>query len=167
MPFSFQEVAANMIEKISRDLILLAEHTPADRLTWQLKGDSGAGRTILDQLTECAFANRKWTFILREGAYRNLTAEERETLFPSENLESVVTLLRQTTADLAETIRALPDPFIAQEWPLEWSPKVTRTIAEACLHPYWNMAYHEGQISFIQTLYGDQQEYTDGGPFGE
>ena len=32
---------------------------------------------------------------------------------------------------------------------------------------YWNMAYHEGQISYVQTLYGDQEEHADSGPFGE
>jgi uncharacterized damage-inducible protein DinB len=168
MNVSFQEIAAGMIEKISRDLQILAENTPADRLNWQPSGDGGEGRTILDQLVECAFANRKWTLILREGAYRTLTPTERAEMEPPEpTLELALTLLRQTTAELAATIRALPDEFVAQRWTLEWNTKVTRTVAEACLHPYWNMAYHEGQISYIQTLYGDQEEHTDGGPFGE
>jgi len=162
---SFQEVAAGMIEKISRDLITLAEATPADRLTWQ---PLGQGRTILDQLIECSIANTKWTKILNAREHVTLTPEERAAVIADpETLENVVAQLRATTATLAETIRGLPDDLVATAWPLPWNPAVTRTVAEACLHPYWNMAYHEGQISYVQTLYGDQEEYTDGGPFGE
>jgi uncharacterized damage-inducible protein DinB len=162
---SFQEVAAGMIEKISRDLALLANATPDDKLIWQPMGE---GRTILNQLTECAFANRKWTLILQEGAYRTLTEAERAALsVEPENRDNVLRLLQETTEELTATIRALPDEMVATEWPLEWNRTVTRTVAEACLHAYWNMAYHEGQISYIQTLYGDQEEHTDGGPFGE
>jgi hypothetical protein len=29
------------------------------------------------------------------------------------------------------------------------------------------MAYHHGQISYIQTMYGDVEEHCDAGPFGE
>jgi uncharacterized damage-inducible protein DinB len=154
-----------MIEKISRDLVLLAQATPTDKLTWQPMGE---GRSILNQLIECAFANRKWTLILREGAYRTLTDAERASLkVEPETCDNALRLLQKTTVELTATIRALPDEVMGGTWPLEWSPSVTRTVAEACFHAYWNMAYHEGQISYIQTLYGDQEEHTDGGPFGE
>jgi hypothetical protein len=162
---SFQEVAAGMIEKISRDLISLAEATPVDKLTWQPMSE---GRTILDQLIECSIANAKWTKILNTREHITLTSEERAAVIADpETLENVVAHLRATTAKLAATIRGLPDDLVGTAWPLPWNPSVTRTVAEACLHPYWNMAYHEGQISYVQTLYGDQEEHTDGGPFGE
>lgn len=48
-----------------------------------------------------------------------------------------------------------------------WNPSGSKPIAECCFHPYWNMVYHQGQISYIQTLYGDFDEHCDAGPFGE
>lgn len=40
------------------------------------------------------------------------------------------------------------------------SNRKQRHSAEACcLHACWNMVYHEGQINYIQTLYGDTEEH--------
>ena len=160
-----QETAARMTEKIARDLVLALQATPEEKLDWK---PEGLGRSIRDQLTECIGANAKWTRILQERAYRNPT--EAEWAAETSGISSRELLAEHLIASadtLASTIRGLDNAFVAMDVPLPWQPEKTRTWAEACFHAYWNLAYHDGQIGYIQTLYGDEEEHADSGPFGE
>jgi uncharacterized damage-inducible protein DinB len=153
-----------MTQKAARDLVLALEATPAERLNWQ---PEGVARSIFEQLTECIGANYKWSRILSEGAYRDATASEWAADTAGVTPENLGERLIASAEALAATLRGLDDSFIATEVSLPWKPEVTRAWAEACFHAYWNMCYHEGQIAYIQTLYGDTREHADSGPFGE
>jgi uncharacterized damage-inducible protein DinB len=160
-----QETAARMTEKVARDLVLTLRATPGEKLDWQ---PEGFGRSVRDQLIECVGANAKWTRILLERAYRNPTEAEWST--DTAGLETPGALAERLVASadaLAATIRGLDDTFVGTATLLPGFGGKTRTWAEACFHAYWNMAYHEGQIGYVQTLYGDEEEYADSGPFGE
>ncbi|WP_395145371.1 hypothetical protein [Armatimonas sp.] len=155
-----QETAARMTEKLARDLVLALKATPLEKLDWK---PEGLGRSIVDQLTECVGANVKWTCIFQERAYRNPTEAEWEA--STDGLitpEALAERLIASADTLATALRALDGTFVAMQ-----IPGTSRTWAEACFHPYWNMAYHEGQLAFIQTLYGDTEEHADSGPSGE
>ncbi len=159
-----QETAARMTEKVARDLVLILQATPNEQLEWQ----PGGGRSVANQLVECIRANGKWARILTERAYRNLTDAEREDALAGVSTQKALGERLIVSADaLAVVLRGLDDAFVGSETPLPWKTERTRTWAEACFHAYWNMAYHEGQIGFIQTLYGDTEEHADSGPFGE
>ncbi len=159
-----QETAARMTQKAARDLVLALNATPAERLNWQ---PEGIARSIFEQLTECIGANYKWSRILSEGSYRNPTEAEWDADTSGVTLENLGARLVESADALAATLRGLDDAFVATEAPLPWNDAVTRSWAEACFHAYWNMIYHEGQIGYIQTLYGDTEEHADSGPYGE
>jgi hypothetical protein len=38
---------------------------------------------------------------------------------------------------------------------MPWGAKMT--FAELLFLNYWNLVYHQGQIAYIQTLYGDRE----------
>jgi uncharacterized damage-inducible protein DinB len=163
-PTSVPSVAAALLLKTAGDLIVTARAIPEDRAHWQPAPDA---RSVIDQLVECCLANSKWAQTLRTRVHTPLP-----TTFIEESNRELQTITKATerlwdsTAQLAGVIRALTGPELGLPIQLPWKPEVTRTVAECCFHAYWNMAYHEGQISYIQTLYGDQEEYTDAGPFG-
>ncbi len=165
MPATVQSVAANVIEKIADDLILSAQATPEDRARWQ---PAEGARTVLDQLVECCLANAMWTNILQTHVHAMLPEGVADQAYKTlDTIEKVTIRLRETSARLAEVIRAIPDSEMDVIIPYPWKPELGNSVAECCYHPYWNMCYHHGQISYIQTLYGDQEEHGDVGPFGE
>ena len=154
MTMTIQALAAELTRETAEVLIAVAVATPEDKLTWQPLDN---GRTIMDQLVECTLANRKWTNILRTGVYGNIGGEAAEQAYAELNTREKVTVsLRETAADLAAAIEAVPDADLARNLETPWGPY---TLARSCMHAYWNMVYHEGQINYIQTLYGDLEEH--------
>jgi|SRR5947209_38449 len=153
MQVSVQTVAARRTQKAADDLTAAANATQADRLDWK---PLDCGRTVLDQLAECAMANLKWANILRARTYTRLPAEEAESFAELTTREQVNGKLRETTAALVAAILAVSDDQLGAEIETPWGPY---DLADCCLHAYWNMVYHEGQINYIQTLYGDFEEH--------
>jgi uncharacterized damage-inducible protein DinB len=163
-PTSVQAVAGTLTEKVARDLITALEATPEEKAHWQPAGEA---RPMIAQLVECCLANTKWTAILQTRTHANLPREVAQEAYRELNTrEKVAARLRETSATLAQTIRALPEDALSAPVELPWNRGVTRSLAECCFHAYWNMAYHEGQINYIQTMYGDFDQHADSGPFG-
>jgi uncharacterized damage-inducible protein DinB len=151
---NIQALSATLTRETAEVLITLLEATPADRFTWS---PLEQGRTIHHQLVECCLANCKWTAILQTRAYANLPQEEAETEYQRGSDPVVLaTRLRETAADLARAILTIPDADLSLQIETAWGPY---SLARACMHACWNMMYHEGQINYIQTLYGDQEEH--------
>jgi uncharacterized damage-inducible protein DinB len=165
MTVTLQSVAANLIEKIADDLIHIAKATPEDRANWQ---PAEGARTVLHQLVECCLANAMWTNTLQNHMHAMLPDGVAEQAYRElDTIDKVTVRLRETSARLAAVIRTLPDSDMDVIVPFPWKPEQGRSIAECCYHPYWNMCYHHGQIAYVQTMYGDQEEHGDIGPFGE
>ncbi len=165
MSISIQSVAANLTQKAASDLIAVARATPEDKANWQPVPDT---RPMLEQLVECCLANMMWAKILQTHVHAVLPKEVAEQAYKELNTIALVTTrLQQTSAELAGVIRNLPDADLLVEVAFPWSPNAGKPIGECCLHPYWNMTYHLGQISFLQTMAGDWEEHCDAGPFGE
>jgi uncharacterized damage-inducible protein DinB len=101
-------------------------------------------------------ANLKWATILQARAYVRLPAEELATFSELTTRERALAKLRETTAALVTAILAVTDDQLETEFETPWGPY---SLADGCLHAYWNMGYHEGQINYIQTLYGDFAEH--------
>ncbi len=136
------------------DLLAAARSTQPDKITWVPMGE---GRTVLDQLTECVLANTKWRDILQTRHYANVSPEVRERIHAQcDTLDNTLAALEQSGAALMEAIAAVPDAETGEEIETPWE---AYTLADCCLHAYWNMVYHEGQINYIQTLYGDTEDH--------
>jgi hypothetical protein len=95
--------------------------------------------------------------ILRTRIYANLGPgvwEQVEAECP--DLDAVCVKLKESATELVSAIESIPDDVTADTIETEWGPY---SLADCCIHAYWNMAYHEGQINYIQTLYGDNDEH--------
>jgi hypothetical protein len=71
----------------------------------------------------------------------------------SEALEALLT----SGKALAEAIAAVPEDQLRAERRMPWGEtwKMTRLITSPSAH----IAYHWGQLCYLQTLWGDQQDY--------
>lgn len=162
---TLQSVAASLIEKAASDLIAAARATPDEKVHWQAVPGT---RPMLAQLVECCLANMMWAKTLQTHVHALLRKGVADQAYKElDTIEKVVTRLKETSSQLAAVIRGLPDADLSIIVPLPWKPEAGKSLAVCCLHPYWNMTYHLGQISYIQTMYGDWDEHGDAGPFGE
>jgi len=165
MPPTIQSVAASLTEKAIHDLVAVANATPEDKVTWRPAPDV---RPVLEQLVECCLANQMWADILRTHIHALLPDGVASRAYEElDTLPRVTQHLQVTGSRLIGIIRGLPDAALPIIVAFPWKPREGRPIAECCLHACWNMTYHLGQISYIQTLYGDQEEHCNAGPFGE
>lgn len=72
-------------------------------------------------------------------------------------LEEVERVCRERTEELAETIRRFPDEHMEETMMLPFGEARYWTFRELMTLHRWNCDYHLGQISYIQTLYGDKE----------
>jgi hypothetical protein len=129
---------------------------PADRQKWHPTVDGNEGRDTLDQLIECGLLNGLVAGAFQSGGVPNpdwdaygakkATLDSGEKIHAAfkEGTEALAAAIETCSpARLAETFI---DPFFEKE--MNW--------AEFADFMYWNMCYHDGQINYIQVLYGDK-----------
>ena len=147
MSLTVQNYAARVTERKAQDLLAAAAAVPEDKHSWQ---PLEKGRTVIDQVAECAIINRMAIQVLADRAWDTAGREQRQRDRAAlDTLEKARVRLLENTLALAEAIRAVPDDHLELAVALPWG---TSTVADALLIPYWNMCYHEGQISYIHTL---------------
>jgi hypothetical protein len=130
---------------------------PDDRIGWHPETESNKGRDALDQALECAYLN-EWVakgYKTREmppidwDDYKVQTDARR-------NKSACIAWLKSSTEELANAIAAFPADKIgdAVNDPVHGGKATTWADFAIDLF-YWNTVYHEGQVNYIQVLYGD------------
>lgn len=147
------DFVARQTERMAESLAHFIASTPADRLVWHPKLENEqATRSILEQIGECISVNRGLTTLLRTGELTLPPEGWPEVIFDSgqEAQEQLVVSARE----LGETIRVLTPEDLTRTFSHPRGPILGEHIL---LMGYRNMAYHAGQLNFIQTLYGDTE----------
>lgn len=147
MSLTVQNYVARVTEKKAQDLLAAAIAVPEEKHLWQ---PQDKGRTVIDQVAECAVINLMAVRLLRERVWDTAGREQRQRDRAAlDTLEKARASLQENTLALVAALRAIPDDQMELEVELPWGKS---TVADALLIPYWNMCYHEGQISYIHTL---------------
>jgi len=128
-------------------LIATTSAMPEDRLRWQPLDN---GRCVLDLLADCVHCHWRVEKILRQRNFDDLPAAPD---WESSDLATLQGLLKSSIEAWAEVVLAIPDADLDSEFDAPWGKLV---VGDGLFHCYWNMVYHEGQINYIQTLYGDR-----------
>ncbi len=151
---TLQDYIAEQTERVAAALADFAATTALDRLNWEPSGEGsgldeggGKGRSVLDQIAECVGVNFRFAALLR--------GEPASEASPAlQTAASAQEQLTASAAELAAAIRGLSDDALEAPLQLPRGPLLTRNLM---LAPYRNMAYHAGQINFIQMLAGDTE----------
>lgn len=132
-----------------------SEKMPADRIAWHPTVEGNPGRDALDQLVECAYLNEWAATAFRNAALPAFDENDyKKKKDANRNAAAALKWLQSGTGALADAVAAFPankwgdkvqNPFSGQE----------TTWAEFADFFYWNTIYHEGQVNYIQVLYGD------------
>lgn len=148
---TIQEYVAEQTERIAAALADFVGTTDPACLGWEpaLEG-SGQTRSVLDQIAECVSVNSLFAALLRG------TVVPEDTPAPQNAAEAQAQIVA-SAGELAAAICAVPDE--ALEDSLE-TPRGAVLVKNLVLASYRNMAYHAGQINFIQMLAGDTEFHT-------
>jgi hypothetical protein len=154
------EYVAQQTVRMASTLAHFVQTTHQDRLDWQPIGENAAQtRSALDQVSECIHTNRIVAAVLRgetvttadlQGSAPSASASESQFADGNDAQEQLLA----SVEELAAAIRGMSDEDLERIYPHPRAPMLGRNIILIC---YRNMAYHAGQINFIQTLYGDQE----------
>ncbi|HLK15362.1 MAG TPA: DinB family protein [Fimbriimonadaceae bacterium] len=145
------DALASNSQQVNDSLLRNYEAMPEEKRDWR---PLDLGRSALDQLRECAVVNGWAAEILRSGAVPKIDfTKENEAL---SDPHAAIAAFRRNSGALTDAIRSLAPESFGNQVTLPWSKEPT-TLFECTLLGYWNSSYHLGQISFIQTLYGDNE----------
>ncbi len=151
MPDHLQAFFAKATPKAASDLEAALLRLPADKRDWSSTPEA---RTALDMVAECALLNGTTADLLQTrvfpanydmAAFMSAKAELRQ------DWNALKSLLQASVAKVVAATRAVPDDALETEIALPWGPM---TLAQIIAYPYWNMAYHEGQINYIASTLG-------------
>jgi hypothetical protein len=133
------------------------KHIPEDKLG---QVPMGAARTALEFTAEVAGFNALVAKMLR-GEEASQTMEEHYT--PSAtvaNYAECKEAIEKTTAELAAAIDALDEDGLLKPLTTPWgAPTTAYGIAKMAAS---HMMYHDGQINYIQSLFGDDTNHWAG-----
>ena len=145
---TIQEYVADQTERIAASLSHFVATTDPARLSWELTAEGGGHtRSVLDQIAECVGVNHRFAALLRG----ELTPDIPSAPHSAAEVEAQLTA---SAGELAAAIRAVPDNALDN---VIETPRGAVIVKNLILASYRNMAYHAGQINFIQMLAGDAE----------
>jgi hypothetical protein len=142
---------ARLIEKSATILATFVESTREDRLRWQPSVEENSKtRSVLEQVGECIFANRRFSAILSGQPVPTAPAVWDEFVDGAD----AVAKLKESAAALSMLVAKMDSEALARDYPTHRGPMPGILAIQ---FPVRNMTYHMGQINMIQLLYGDTE----------
>ena len=151
-----QDLIINQTRYAMDEAFRYAIAVPEAKLTWK---PLDSGRSVLEMTRELAMC--------ADWGYDALTGKGMEEEANSESVMEWDAWLTVEECKQAATIKlerfyalvsSYPDEKLTLTLELPYGPDGsmrTFSMAEMMNYPHWNAVYHQGQIAYIQTLYGD------------
>jgi hypothetical protein len=135
-----------------------AKGTDPQKIDWMPLDE---GRSVLDQCREMAMCP-KWAETIISGDNMPEWNEEAAAAIKAEqeqwkSVDDCEAECNRRLESLFEVFRNMPDEKLNETKWLPYDGGRDFTMAEMMDYPHWNFTYHLGQISYIQTLYGDKE----------
>ncbi len=123
---------------------------PEDKLT---SSPGGCARNPLDFTAECAGFNRLVAALLRGEQAAYDSDSHAKTAAAITSFEIAKAELEASVEALAQTVESLSDEALGEAVTTPWGMETTRFgLAEIASE---HITYHDGQLNYIQSLYGD------------
>lgn len=148
----FRDSIIEMTKYATNALFRTARAVPDDKLEWKPLDE---GRSVKEQLQECAYTPLYFMGLIsppKDDATDNAQGEAATAETPW-SIDVCEAECHANSERLYKLISTLTDEQLQEMVELPWSEKASK--AQVAGLQYWNLVYHQGQISYIQTLYGD------------
>jgi uncharacterized damage-inducible protein DinB len=145
-----QEFIATGVEKSTDDLLQAYGRTTAEKRAWEPE----TARCARNILAECAVMTDGLADIVTAGKMPEFDMDKfYGAVAALDTDEKAEAALKASTAKLVSVIKAMPDDKLDVMIESPWG---TYTTAAWSAHAMTHNSYHEGQVNYIQTLYGDK-----------
>jgi hypothetical protein len=130
---------------------------PDDRIGWHPETEGNTGRDALDQALECAYLNEWVAQGYRTQEMPAISWDDYKAQTNARrNKAECLAWLQSSTEALASAIANFPADQIGDATTDPVHNGKATTWADLAIDLfYWNTVYHEGQVNYIQVLYGD------------
>lgn len=146
---NLQQLESRRVQAMAGIFYDAAQHVLAEKARWKPDPNAKSAQEIVEHL---AGANHFFAAILRGEPPTPPTGESTQKSY-----EDALRAFQESAAVLAEATASVPDDRLQDAVELPWgqSWKMTMVLAAASGH----IAYHWGQIGYLQTLWGDEADY--------
>lgn len=151
----YRDSIVEMTKYATDALFRTARAVPADKLDWK---PLDQGRSVKEQLQECANTPLYFMGLVVSDSEKDEETNGQAKEQGSNQTWTIDECEKQCEANtqtLAGLIATLTDEELKQQVELPWGGHASK--ADVVGLQYWNLVYHQGQISYIQTLYGDME----------
>lgn len=137
-----------------------AKEVPEDKIDWKPMDE---GRSVLNLCRELA-ASPKWAADLVQGKPLPEFTDEMAAAIQKEqeqwkSVAACETECKRRLEVFYHAVEGLTDDDMKTKTWLPFSGGRDFTMLEMMDYLRWNFNYHLGQIAYIQTLYGDKEQY--------
>ena len=157
MSVNLSQFLASKISSCGNALHDAVAKMPDDRIGWHPVTEGNQGRDALDQALECAYLN-EWI----AEAYRTQQMiaidwnDYKAKTDARRNKADCLAWLKSSTEALSAAIADFPADKLGDATTDPVHDGKATTWADFAIDLfYWNTVYHEGQVNYIQVLYGD------------
>ncbi|MCC7102084.1 MAG: hypothetical protein IT206_03295 [Fimbriimonadaceae bacterium] len=153
-----QDYMIEVTEQAKKEAFQAARKVPADKVDWSPLDE---GRSVLNQCRELAMCPTWAKSIINnepQPEWNEATMEKiKEEQAQWKSVDDCEAECNRRLAELYELYRNMPDARLEECRWLPYDGGREFKMPEMMDYPRWNFNYHQGQISYIQTLYGDKQ----------
>ncbi len=151
MPISIQQFVAERTRAQAGSLVEAASELAVEQRRWK---PLEKGRSAANQLAECVLINEGSVLMVREQKIPPGMGDMEAFFRGVAELEAgdwkeLCARVASSGEALAAAIEELPGELLDHVLDLAWGPASLKEIA---VYAGWNMAYHQGQITYISTL---------------
>ena len=121
---------------------------PDDKLDWRPEETARTTRELLEEIVTTLPWNMDFVKTQKAPEWHDSSTDKKMTL---EELEKTH---RDYVTKFMAVVKEFPEKDLQKSNELPWGKM---TFFDVIMYPYWNMIYHWGQISYLQTMYGDKE----------
>lgn len=149
MNVKMQELESRRVRALMELLLEAARHVPPDQAPWKPETNAKSAQEIVEHV---AGVNEFFAQLIRGN-----DVSGGPVAGSYESYEQALNALQASGEAVAAAIQAVPDEQLESERTLPWGE--AWKLRKLLVAPGTHIAYHWGQICYLQTLWGDLKDY--------
>jgi uncharacterized damage-inducible protein DinB len=145
---NMQELESRRVQALMVLFHQAAEHVPEEKAKWKPDPNAKSAQEIVEHLIQ---ANHFFAALIRGDSAGEPPGSE------AQSYHEALQALKESGKALSEAIASVPDSQLGEERTLPWGDKWKLTMLISA--PSAHIAYHWGQIAYLQTMWGDKTDY--------
>ena len=155
MDVRVQDQIIMVTQEAMNEAFRYARAVPDDKLDWR---PLDVGQSVLSMARELAKCS-DWAYDILNGKGMDMDDTTFAEMSSWATVADCEAASKEKLTRYFAYITDYPDSKLVETMDLPFGPggsMKTFTMAELMDYPRWNASYHQGQIAYVQTLYGDK-----------